>query len=477
MKAKKFIPLVGTLAAALPQLMSAQQAEKPNILLILVDDMGYKDTGFTGSDFYETPVIDSLANRAMRFTNAYACAGNSAPSRACLISGQYTPRHGIFAVWSTERGDKEQMRLIPHPNAPHERLPITNYTLADAMKGAGYTTAMVGKWHLGNGKGYVPEDRGFDVAHPDKSPDKKEFARTNDPKNIFKEVGHMCDFMEQSVKSGKPFFGYLPFHAIHQAWQARQETLEYFQNKPKGNIHTNALLAGTIKNMDEGVGILMRKIRDLGIADNTVIIFTSDNGGLPGSPQTPLRSYKGTFYEGGVRVPFFIHYPGKIKPGDNHTPIANIDIYPTCLEISGRSKPEGKLLDGKSLVPVLYGKAKTLDRPALFWHFPGYLDKPYPQSRESTYFRQRPSSMIRKGDWKLILYYEEWLLDGGKDKLDTNNAVELFNLINDLSETRNVANTHKAKRDELLADLLRWIDETNAPLPEIPDRERSKRGK
>lgn len=467
MKATSLIPFIGSLAAVTPQLMLAQKTEKPNILLILVDDMGYKDTGYTGSDYYETPVIDSLANQSMRFTNAYACAGNSAPSRACLLSGQYTPRHGIFAVWSTERGPKEQMRLNPVPNADEERLPIDNYTMGDAMKAAGYATGMVGKWHLGGGPGFGPTDRGFDLGYVDKIPHKKDFEKTNDPKNVFKEVGMICNFMEESVRKGSPFFAYLPFHAVHQGWQARKETIEYFESKPKGKNHKNSLMAGMIKNMDEAIGELVQKMKVLGIDDNTVIIFTSDNGGLPGSSQAPLRSYKGTFYEGGIRVPLFIHYPGKIKPGDNHTPVINADLYPTCVEFAVSQVPENKILDGKSLVPILNGKKKTIDRPALFWHFPGYLDKPYPQSRESEYFRQRPSSVIRKGDWKLILYYEEWLLDGGKEKLNTNNAVELFNLRDDLSETRNMASINKSKRDELLGDLLQWLDRTKAPLPSI----------
>lgn len=467
MKATTMMPLVGSLFAVTPALVSAQQTERPNILLILVDDMGYMDTGYTGSDYYETPVIDSLANKALRFTNAYACAGNSAPSRACLMSGQYTPRHGIYAVWSTERGPKEQMRLIPVPNAKDEKLPIDNYTIANAMKDAGYTTAMVGKWHLGGGAGYAPADRGFDLGYVDKIPSKKDFAETNDPKNLFKEVNMVCDFMEQASKGDKPFFVYLPFHAVHQGWQARQETIDYFDKKPKGKNHNNSLMAGMIKNMDEGIGILADKLRSLGIDKNTVILFTSDNGGLPGSSQAPLRSYKGTFYEGGIRVPLFVYYPEKIKAGDNDTPVQNVDLYPTCLSFAQRDVPRNKTLDGLDLMPLLTGKKKTLDRKALFWHFPGYLDKPYPQSRESTYFRQRPSSLIRKGDWKLILYYEEWLLDGGREKLDTNQAVELFNIKDDLSETKNMANLNKKKRDELLADLLKWLEEIKAPLPGI----------
>ncbi len=463
MKTTSFIPLIGASLLAGGQL-TAQNAQKPNILLILVDDMGWKDTGYTGSDFYETPVIDSLATQSLRFTNAYACAGNSAPSRACMISGQYTPRHGVFAVWSTERGPKDQMKLIPYPNSEGERLPIDNYTLANAMKDAGYATSIAGKWHLGGGKGYKPGERGFDVDNSGESPSKKDFEKSNDPKNMFMEVNQTCEFMEKSVKSGTPFFAYLPYHAVHTAWQARKENIDHFTKKTKGKQHTEVVYAAMIKDMDESIGILTNKLRQLGISDNTMIIFISDNGGVPSTSQAPLRAFKGCFYEGGIRVPMFIHYPGKVKPGSLDVPVQNIDIYPTCIKMAGLEKPQNKILDGKDLSVLFSGKQSTLNRESIFWHFPGYLDKPCPGSRDQV-FRQRPSSVIRKGDWKLILYYEEWMLKGGREKIDTNRSVELFNLKDDLSETKDLSNKNKSKRDELLNDLLKWLDDTHAQMP------------
>ena len=466
-KTSAFITLAGSLVwsgCAVDGVFAAKQPtpERPNILLILVDDMGFKDTGFTGSDYYETPILDSLANLSMRFNYAYSCAGNSAPSRACLISGQFTPRHGVYAVYHTKRGPEDKMRLEPYPNTAN--LPLECYTIAEAMRDAGYATGMVGKWHLGD-EGYKPVDQGFQTGIEDNIPDQNEFLQTNDPKNIFKEVGLMCDFMEQAVEDNTPFFAYMPFHAVHQAWQARQEYIDYFEQKPVGKLHTKALYAAMIKHVDDAVGILNNKLKELGVDKNTIIIFTSDNGGIPQTPQTPLRGFKGCLYEGGIRVPLFIHNAELIKPGESDYPVANVDFFPTCLDFAGTKAPRGKILDGVSLKPLLTGEGKQHERTPLYWHFPGYLDKPCPGSRDP-YFRQRPSTVLRKGDWKLTLYYEEWMLDGGWDKRDTNHAVELYNLKEDVSEAHDLSNVNKAKRDELLKELLRWLKVNKVPLPE-----------
>ena len=468
LKTSAFITLAGSLAwggCAVEEVLAAKQPtpERPNILLILIDDMGFKDTGFTGSDYYETPIIDSLANLSMRFNYAYSCAGNSAPSRACLISGQFTPRHGVYAVYHTKRGPVDKMRLEPYPNTSN--LPLECYTIAEAMRDAGYATGMVGKWHLGDAE-HKPVDQGFQLGYEDKIPDKTEFLRTNDPKNIFKEVDLMCDFMEQSVKSKTPFFAYLPFHAVHQAWQARQEYIDYFEQKPVGTLHTKSLYAAMIKHVDDAVGILNNKLKELGVDKNTIIIFTSDNGGVPQTPQTPLRGFKGCLYEGGIRVPLFIHNAELIEPGESDYPVANVDFFPTCLDFAGAKAPKGKILDGVSLKPLLTGEGKQSERTPLYWHFPGYLDKPCPGSHDP-YFRQRPSTVLRKGDWKLTLYYEEWMLDGGWDKRDTNHAVELYNLKEDVSEAHDLSNINKDKRDELLKELLHWVKVNKVPLPEL----------
>lgn len=445
---------------ALSLTVNAQTVSKPNIVLILIDDMGYKDAGFTGSDFYETPNIDKLAKEGMVFNNAYAAAGNCAPSRACLISGQYPPRHNVYAVGDTERGDVTKMRLIPTPNS--NQLPASNFTIAEAMKYNGYATGMFGKWHLGTKPGTHPGDQGFDVDGEVKTQKKAEFAKTNDPKSIYAITEGACKFME--ANKSKPFFVYVAHHATHMEIQARQELYDKFKNKPKGTFQKNDRYAAMNNQMDDGVGILLKKIKDLGIEKNTLVIFTSDNGGLPQSPQTPLRSFKGTYYEGGIREPFIARWPGVIKAGSSSDVITiNEDLYPTFVSLAGGKLPADKILDGESLVNVFKGKPVGERKPK-FWFFPGYLDKFYPGGRDQN-FRTRPVTAMRKGDWKLLLYHEEWALDGGWDKIATNNAVELYNVKDDVSEKHNLANVNTAKRDEMLKELLAWQKNIGAKVP------------
>lgn len=454
---------LGTTAGA-EAASAAKPDRRPNILLILVDDLGYKDCGFTGSDFYETPAIDSLARRSVIFDNAYSGAGNSAPSRACLMTGCYTPRHGVYAVFHTHRGPKEHMRLKAVPNTSD--LPLTCPTLAETMTAAGYNCGIAGKWHLGDKAPFRPCDRGFGYDRTEESPSQADFAADNDPKHIYKEVKEIGDFMEASLLEGKPFFALLSFHAVHSAWQARPEYVEYFASKPAGKQHHEPLYAAMIRHMDEAVGSLVARLTELGADRNTMIVFTSDNGGIPETSQAPLRSFKGTYYEGGIRVPTFIYYPG-CTPRHCSEPVMNIDLLPTFAALAGAQPPAGHPVDGESLLPLVRGSADRLHREALFWHFPGYLNKPNAGTRDSL-FRQRPVSVIRKGDWKLFLYHEEWLLDGGRERIDSNRSVELYDLKHDISERHDVASEQPAKRDELLDELLAWIDRTEAPLPTLP---------
>ncbi len=438
---------------------------KPNVVLILVDDMGYKDTGYTGSDYYETPVIDSLAANSMRFNQGYACAGNSAPSRACLISGQFTPRHGVFAVFNTKRGPTEEMRLEPFPNTSN--LDLGCYTIAEAMRDAGYRTGMVGKWHLGN-EAHSPAMQGFDFTAVDKTQSAEEFRESGDPKTMFKEVKAINGFIEESVAEHKPFFAYVSFHAVHTQWQARQEYIDYFEAKPAGKLHDKAVYAAMIRHMDDAIGQILGQLKTLGVNDNTVIIFTSDNGGVPQTSQRPLRSFKGTLYEGGIRVPFFIHNPKMVASGESELPVANVDIFPTVIDYAGGKLPKDKILDGISLRPIASGEKKVNERPTLYWHFPGYLDKPCNGTRDNS-FRLRPATAMRKGDWKLTLYYEEWLLDGGWDKRDSNHCVELYNLASDISEEHDLSNELPDKRDEMLREMLKWIEVNNVQLPIVKE--------
>lgn len=432
-------------------------AERPNVVLIFADDLGWQDTGFTGSDFYETPNLDRLSKEGMVFRQAYASAGNCAPSRACLISGQYTPRHRVFAVGNTKRGPEALMRMEPVPNK--SGLAPQDFTLAKAMKAAGYATAMFGKWHLSGPDGANPEQQGFDVVKV--SGHSLDSKRRDDPKGIFSITTAACQFIEEN--KDRPFFAYLPHYAVHSALQARPETLEKFKAKTPGKVHSDPLYAACIAELDTGIGLLLKKLADLELEKNTLVLFTSDNGGTAG-PQEPLRGKKGCYYEGGVREPMIVRWPGVVKPGTTcDVPVISVDFYPTFLAAAGASLPRDRDLDGTSLLPLFQGQA-ALERQAIFWHFPGYLDGPVPRGRDPV-FRTRPVSVVRKGDWKLFLYHEEWQLDGGRDKIEMNNAVELYNLVDDPREQKNLATTDPSKRDELVDVLLAWMDRVQAPLP------------
>ena len=452
----------GVAGAFLSGMTRAEEARrrKPNIVLIFIDDMGWKDAGYAGSDLYETPNIDRLAKEGVVFTNAYACAGNCAPSRACLLSGQYTPRHGVYAVNNTKRGPVHQMRLEPIPNS--KILSADNVTVAEALKAAGYATGMFGKWHLGTTDEVLPAGQGFDVDKNTSPPSAAEFKRTNDPKRIYQITGGACRFMEQN--KDRPFFAYISHHATHMQIQARQAMYDKFAEKGVGKVHSHEKYAAMNAQMDDGVGIVLNKIKSLGLERDTLVVFTSDNGGLPQSSQAPLRGFKGLYYEGGIRVPMIARWVGVTEAGRRcDAPVQNIDLYPTFLDAAGVKAPDGKVLDGESLMGLLEGR-KSLRRQAIFWHFPGYLDAPNSGSRDQV-FRTRPVTVIRKGDWKLHLYHEEWVLDGGRAKLDTNQAVELYNLQEDIGERNDLALTRKEKRDELLDDLLAWMARTGAKMP------------
>ncbi len=466
-------PAMKILALALLVVLSpiSRGAEKPNIVLVFADDLGWKDVAFHGADFFETPHLDKLASEGMVFTAAYAAAGNCAPSRACLLSGSYTPRHHVYAVGSTDRGPKASMRLVPVPN--RNGLPPSVVTVADALKAAGYATGHFGKWHLAGKDGALPTEQGFDVSFDSFGEGElKEGSEGNkkgppeDPKGVYALTRKACAFIEE--KKEGPFFCYLAHHAIHGPLQGKPEVVAHFKSKTPGEEHKDALYAACVHALDDSVGLLVAKLRELDLEKNTLLVFTSDNGATQQSSQEPLRGSKGGYYEGGIREPFIAFWPGVVAPGTRcDTPVINVDLYPTFLDVAGASPTEGVTLDGESLLPLFKG-GKTLAREALFWHFPGYLDSPVLRGREldvRTGFRSRPVSVIHKGDWKLHLYHEEWMLDGGRDKLPENGAVELYNLAGDIGERVNVAATEPEKRDALLADLLAWQKSIGAIMP------------
>ncbi len=445
------------LALATP-CIQAVDGEKPNIVVIYADDLGYRDVGYQSDGAYQTPVLDQLAKDGMVFTDAYTNAANCQPARACLLSGNYTARHHVFAVSSTSRGPKHHMRLIPIPN--RDGLAKEDDTIADVLKTAGYATGHFGKWHLyqKNGKGgggALPSQQGFDVTYdsfgngelPEGAKGNQK-GPTSDPKGVFDLSKQACDFMEANQK--KPFFVYVAHHAPHGPYQARDSTREKIDDLYKACIY----------DLDASVGRVLDKVKALGLEEKTLVIFTSDNGST--KSQEPLRGNKGSYYEGGIREPMVAYWPGVVEPGSVCTvPVMQADFFSTFVDIADATTD--KTLDGESLLPLLT-QSGSLERKSIFWHMPGYLDSPVTRGRDDI-FRTRPVSVIRKGNWKLHLYLEEWVLDGGADTVASNNAVELYDLENDRGEHKNLANQNPELRDALVKELVAWHGVTNAPIP------------
>ncbi len=443
---------------------------KPNIVFILIDDMGWTDVGFMGAKYYETPNIDRLAKSGMIFTQAYASAANCAPTRASLLSGQYNPRHGVFTVAKADRGESKDRRLIPIVN--NETLSLDKITIAEALKPAGYVSAAIGKWHIGNS----PQQQGFDVGM-----ERYDIGYKNG--HFAADGEYLTDRLtDEAVKfinennpkiSGKPFFLYLAHHAVHTPIQAKNEITKKYEEKEGETCHNQAEYAAMIESVDESVARINQTLEELKLSENTLLIFFSDNGGHGTyTCQKPLRGGKGMYYEGGIREPMFALWPGKIKAGTTcETPIISTDFYPTFLELAGIEQPENYILDGESMTPLLNGNT-GLKRDAIFWHFPGYLEayKGLTEDSRDPIFRSRPVSVIRKGDWKLLQFHEEWVLDGGREKIATNNSVELYNIKNDIGETKNLCNVEVGKRNELFDELIKWQKETGALIPTVANK-------
>jgi arylsulfatase A-like enzyme len=440
-------------------------ATRPNILFIYVDDLGWKDAGYMGSDFYETPHLDQLAATGMVFSDAYAGAANCAPSRACLLSGQYSPRHKIFNVGTGPRG-KSEYRRLKHV-AGVDTLDSNITTWAQCLKEHGYRTGTFGKWHLSAD----PRQFGFDVnvggTHAGSPPKGYypphpgapglENARAGEylTDRISREAN---EFIRNNRKH--PWLVYLTHFAVHTPIQPKRELLEKYAAKKPGKLHDNQKMATMIEAVDDGVGMILDTLRELGIDERTIVIFYSDNGGYgPATDMSPLKGYKGTFYEGGIRVPFFVRWPGVTLPGSTcNEPVTAVDLFPTLCEMVGAALPQNQPLDGKSIVPLLTSERKTIDvngKPrALFWHFPCYLQSTgqvFDEQRDPL-FRTRPCSVLRQGDWKLHQYFEDGQL-------------ELYNLKEDIGETTDLKDKLPDKTRQLLAILESWQAEIGAPIP------------
>ncbi|MFW6328379.1 MAG: sulfatase, partial [Bacteroidota bacterium] len=352
--------------------------QPPNILLINIDDMGWRDVGFMGSEYYETPNIDALAVKGMIFTNAYASASNCAPSRACMMSGQWSPRHGIYTVNSSERGNSKDRKLIPTPN--NITLPDSQYTLAEALKNGGYVTCHAGKWHLNDD----PTAQGFDVniggnhsGNPGSYyPPYTNVPSLNPPTEDYYLTNLIMDKALQFLNgvNEQPFFMYYSPYAVHTPIHPVDSLLPKYKDKPAWNGQNNAEYATMIENLDIQIGRMIDNLKISGKLDNTFILFTSDNGGVYHvTKQRPLRACKGAYYEGGIREPMFAYWKGKIKAdAQTDVPVTNLDFYPSLLDVAGISNPAEKILDGQSILPVMTGRGSFPERP-LFWHFPIYL--------------------------------------------------------------------------------------------------------
>ena len=427
----------------------------PNIILMTIDDLGYKDLGFMGSEYYETPNIDALAKLGMVFTNGYAAAANCAPSRASIMTGKWTTRHGIYTVGSSERGKAKHRKLIPTANTT--TLSKEHTVLPEILQQHGYRTIHSGKWHLSKN----PLDYGFDInigGNHAGSP-----RSYYPPFDHFKledtGAGYLTDLiMDHTVQAldtvQQPFFlNYTPY-AVHTPIQAVDSLTSKYEVKKGWQGQKNAKYASMVENLDRNIGNLIRTLKKNGQFNSTFIVFTSDNGGLFGiTEQRPLRAGKGSYYEGGIREPFFFVYEKRIAPHSfSDVPITHLDLFPTLLEVA-HVNAETYPTDGADILPVLEQKTSRLDR-SLFWHFPIYLqayNPSYNENRDSL-FRTRPGSVIRKGDWKLHYYFE----DDGQ---------ELYRLDRDIGERNNLIEAHPRKAEELLVDLKNWWQSTNAPIP------------
>ncbi|MCU0916864.1 MAG: sulfatase [Planctomycetes bacterium] len=431
---------------------------RPNIIFILGDDLGWAELGCYGNTFNETPNLDQLARDGMRFTQAYAAAPVCSPYRAALMTGQYPVRTGITDY------------LRPNDT---KHLSTDYRTLPKMLKSAGYVTGLVGKWHL---TGYAnhgateigPERHGFDEIMVSEN---RGIANGSYffPYHFNKEIQQRLPGREYLVDrcnleaveflsrhKDRPFFLYLSHYAVHTRLNGKPDLVAKYEAKPGAGKgfdapENNAHLAAQLEVIDRGVGMIRDKLRELGLSENTIIVFTGDNGG-EGRVTTngPLRAGKSTLYEGGIREGLLVHWPGVTKPGSVcQTPVCNIDFYPTFAQAAGDRSAPAHVVDGVSLLPVLRDPQAQLDRDTFYWHYP--LDTPH-------FLSGRSAGAIRKGDWKLIEFFDK-------------GTSELYNLAQDLGEKHDLAQDQPDKRRELLNELHAWQRRVGAKFPKGQPKE------
>ena len=476
--------ILGAASLAAPRAgRGAGQAQRPNFLFILVDDLGWKDLGCFGSSFYETPHIDRLAAQGMRFTQAYAACPVCSPTRASIMTGKYPARMNTtdwFGAPQPDTASKHPTKNKPLLPARYEdKVALEELTLAEALRDAGYQTFFAGKWHLG-GEGFFPENQGFSVnqgGHHRGSPPGGYFSPYKNPRLADGPEGEHLParlaaetvrFIEANRE--QPFLAYLSFYSVHTPLQSRDDLLAKYKDKaqhlPQGGprwgkegerkvrlVQDHAVYAGMVAAMDQAVGQVLAALDRLGLSENTAIFFMSDNGGLStseGHPTSnlPLRAGKGWLYEGGIREPMIVKWPGHGTAGSLcDAPVISTDFYPTMLEMAGLPLREQQHADGVSLTPLLT-QEEMLPSRNLYWHYPHYGNQ-----------GGSPSAAIRAGDWKLIEFFEDGRL-------------ELYNLREDLSEQHNLAAAMPEKAQELAGRLHAWQQEVDARFP-TPNEPRS----
>lgn len=443
-------------------------ARPPNIVLIVADDLGWTDTGVYGSDYYETPHVDRLAREGMRFTRAYANP-NCAPTRAALLTGRYAPRTGIYTVGSGNRGHERFRQMEAAANRTD--LPLSEITFGESLQLAGYQTAQMGKWHMGTGE-FAPEKQGFAFnvgGNASGSPQGGYFAPWDNPQMPpdAPEGQHLTDrIAAEAVKwitlnQERPFLLYLPFYSVHSPIQAKPELVKKYEQKAPVDGHDDPEYAAMVETMDSAVGQVLASIDALGIAERTVVIFYSDNGGVGGyaeagveanldvTSNAPLRGGKGMLYEGGIRVPLIVRYPGVTPPSStSKEPVMCVDLFPTLLDIVNTPGPMDRELDGVSFFSALRDGRRDKPRGPLYWHFPGYLEG----RRDVGAWRTRPAGAMLHEQHKLIEFFEDGRL-------------ELYNLNEDISEQTNLAEVDRPRALRMQQQLAEWRRLTNAPMP------------
>ncbi len=479
------------------------KGSRPNIIIIYADDMGWADAGYQGfnnADFYETPNIDRLAAEGMTCNRFYPAAANCAPSRACMLTGMYTPRHGVYLPQGYSRGGSiNNMRwLTPTQDAPPEffdgfEVSVNNVnpkfeSLAQMLKRAGYISARFGKWHIGD------DNQGFDISSADGRPGfvtnigGDEDRYYTDATVAERLTDSAIDFIADNQEN--PFFLFLSHWEPHSPNVAREERIRHFAEKAGiyqedhdftisrdynrqeyeklrrlSKDYDRAIYAAMIEQLDISTGRVLDALEEANLVENTLVIFTSDNGGT--SRHTcnyPLKAGKGTFYEGGIRTPFVARWPEVIQPGSHSDiPINGIDLMPTFAEMASVAPPSSQPVDGLSIMPILRGEEETFDseRP-MFFHFPLYLgggdeDQVLPVHQgQANYWRAVPSTTMIRGNYKLIYYYEY-------------DRYELFNLAEDISEQHDLAETESETAKEMLREMRAWVRDTQAPVPIWPN--------